>query len=207
MKLYHYSAQKHAVLKTKRITQPHTPESLKVLERQAHDMYSIGTYIDHISFFFDPIPSMLVSKLFGMKHRAWFKGNVLYEHVVEVDSLRRPFNYDVVETPTELTILDETVWAHDNIDFFRQYMRCSARRKLTSGEQGNDYTAFAAQVEKYQGTTEHYFRAAAKRHDWDENRIKYAASVPHAMIYPIAGKIHHQSVNRITVGSDKRTPV
>lgn len=204
MLLYHYSKERYSSLKTKRLTQKFTTGELRRIEQRSKDREYVGQYIDHISFFFDPIPSKLVSGLFGKDHSVWVEGTVLYEYVINLKDVEGFLAYEVVESPLEVEILTALEWDYANPDFAKQYFKDRAVRSLANGETGFHITGLIGQYKKYSGKISDYITRAVRHPDFQENRLKYAAGVPHLMLYPNGGKVHYRGVNRIVIGKESR---
>lgn len=207
MLLYHYSKNRYDRLETRRLTQSHTPSELKEISYWTDQFNRIGDYIDHISFFFDPIPSKLLPNIFPSDHATWFKRNDLYEYVIDTDDLEHPFAYDIVETPKEQQILDSTEWIPDSLEFTTKYIRDQEERKRKNGEVGTDLSTFLKQIRLYKGKTKDFYVKAARRGDRKHNEYKYASGVPHVMLYPNDGFVEFRTINRVTIGYDRRTEV
>jgi hypothetical protein len=204
MLLYHYGPgnTKYNTLLTKRLSDKKlSKEEIKEAEDLARLTSRLGPYIDHISFFMDPIPFDIIGDLFkDSNHHVWFNSNTLYEYRVDFLSLEKNIKYEVVETPNDVKILDATNWI-DTDDFFYDYMLKKYKRKRNDGEVGKFRLFLEDQVKKYQGTIRDYYLKAVKRKDFKEgNDKKYAANVPHLMLYPSNGEIMYQSSRQITIG-------
>lgn len=205
MNLYHYSKEQHDTLKTKRASGKATPEEIIKSEKSAQRILMPGTaYVDHISFFFDPIPSEILGNLYGKGHPAWFEGNELYEYVVRIDSLPEKLLYEVVESEREVAALDKFVkdhnWVDDDPVLLRKWFAFILREKVKWGEYGNDRSKLALQAKKNAGNLSTNFLKAVQRDDFKENFTKYAASVPHLMCYPATGMIQYELMNLVVIG-------
>lgn len=205
MLLYHYSKERYDVLKTRRLSHTFSASELVKIKKRTEFTSSVGMYIDHISFFFDPIPSALLGDIFDKDHSAWFPGSKLYEYVIDSKELSNLVAYDVVETPEELVVFDRVDWPDNDPAFARQYFRDRARRTRHNRTNGTRYLDLLEQIRKYQGTTKEHYRKAVLRDDWYENRLKYAANVPHLMVYPKGGEVSYFEIRELTIGSDERS--
>ena len=205
--LYHYSSERYDILKTKRLTTSFTDDELKGIEKETKQFNTISDYIDHISLLFDPIPSKLLPTIFPDDHHIWFKDSVVYEYIVDIDDIERPFAYEVAESPEDVRQIDNTDWTNDSVEFTAKYTRKQQKRKRKTGEVGTDFNTFLKQVNKYKGTTEAAYEKAPTSKDWNLNLYKYAATVPHIMIYPKNGLIKFRSINKVIIGSDNRTEI
>lgn len=202
LKIYHYSAaagqEPFKDLQTKALSQKLSPNTLKEEREVAKEFHKVGAYCDHISFFFDPVPLDIIGELFGPWHHTWKPGNELYQYTVDVSTIADcPF--EAVETPAALELLEKTVWRDDEefkIDFFKR--RLELQESL--GEVGYTNAALRKVILRFKGSTREAYLKARKRGDWEENKTKYAASVPHLMIYPLNGIIRYEQVDVVKVG-------
>lgn len=210
MKLYHYSIAPHKTLLSKRKSGTATPDEINKAEKNAVKYHELSPYVDHISLFFDPIPSSLIGKLFGGDHSTWVDGKVLYEHVVDTNVLDRDILYRVAESYKKTKFFDDFViqnnWVDDDPDLLMKYILEEKRLMLLWGELGKGLPMLLRQIPLFQNKTTQAFRTAVKRNDFDENRMKYAANVPHLMVYPKSGKIRVESISVVTIGDDRRVP-
>lgn len=220
MKLYHYSSNLYNVLLSRKaatgafrqapgttlpgdvLTEAKYRDSLEKAKK-----FSLpGSYYDHISFFFDPIPSAMIGKLFENNHHTWFNGNKLFEHVIDTRDIPKGFIYDVVETPAAQEQLNATEWV-DTDEFFAAFMKERKVIKQALGELGRGQVELDRQIKRFQGSTEKFYRLAKNLPDWELHRTKYAANVPHVMIYADNGRIPVREINQLIIGSDRRDPV
>lgn len=197
MNLYHYSAEQYPVLKTRRKLGLQPP-------KQVRD----SSYLDHISFFFDPIPSKTLSLIFGKNHPFWFEGNVIYEHVVDVSDLDKDVRFHVVESKQRTELLDqfaeENNWVKDDPALLAKWLILERRKNIEWGEIGYSRAGLEKQIKQHVGGTELAYIAASSRDDFEHGRNKYAASVPHLMIYPRSGEIPVRKVFKLKIGDDHR---
>lgn len=183
MKLYHYSKEKYSILKTKSL----------VNGEQKGELIS---YNNHISFFFEPVPLDIVGKIFGPTHNVWAPGNRLYEHIVETRSLKK-FFYKLVESPekTELRY-------NDSISVEEYHKRLAIINKELNYE-GTTIAELEKACTRLKGTTRSYFKLLPERRDFEEIRDKYAATVPHLMIYLEDRQLTPISIKEVVVKGEK----
>ena len=186
MKLYHYSSGKYQSLTTLE------KRGQKYESKLPHHAYLPGRYDQSISFFFDPIPFTLLSSIYGKDHPVWFPGNKLFQYLVESDDIG-DFKYHIVESPekTELIIDDEVTTE----DYLRIYPKI-AKKKLYLGKGSSELTRGS---KPFINKTQQYFINAPKIKGWIEQSNKYAAYVPHVMIYPSSGEIDYEEVSSIKI--------
>lgn len=210
MRLYHYSVSRYQQLLTRR-TQGATAKEIEESEAKAKRFNSVGPYIDHISFFFDPIPSRIMGKIYGPTHEFWHPGNRIIEHVVETDMLDGHILFDMVETPFRDAFFDEFVkihkWDKDDPELLRLYLTGLEEAKRANGEIGAGISNLNRQIKRFVGRTEKAIVAASQDPDFDSFKNKYAANVPHVMIYPQSGRITVHAVNSLTIGSSTRKKI
>lgn len=207
MKLYHYHSTPLDSLLTKRKQGILEPQEITITEEEATRLQLPGAYIDHISFFIDPIPAKLLGELFGDFHQYWFTGNTIIEHVVDTDDLEAQITYRIVETPDKLQYLDSLDIADDHSDWLQEYYIGLNKIQAQNGELGTMRSGLEKQIERFVGRTDFFYQEARKRPDWEENKSKYAACVPHVMLYPAQGMIPVRERYRITIGDDTRIPI
>jgi hypothetical protein len=205
LNLYHYSANAFDVIKSKRAQGTATPEEIKKAEEQARRILMPGaTYVDSISFFFEPIPSEIMHQIYGEGHPVWFEGNKLYEYEVKMDLLPQRILYEVVESERELVALDKFVkdhnWVEDDPVLLKKWFAFILNEKLKWGEYGNDRSKLFLQAKKNSGNLTTNFLKAAQREDFKDNFRKYAASVPHLMMYPEDGTVRYEIMSLVTIG-------
>ena len=204
--LYHYSAEPHWQLMTRRKLGIPKEEIVKA-EAHAKKLGLEGAYVDHISFFFDPIPTKLLPQIYGDQHRAWAKGTRLYEHTVDVSTLDSQILYRVVESAACTKLAYGFPWpAHDDLETLLRFLAMTDKLQRKNGELGIDRKELERQILVHKGHTTANFILASERTDFNDGREKYAANVPHLMIYPTSGEIKVDTISAITMGSSTRTP-
>lgn len=206
MEIYHYSKRLYKVLLTAEKSGTITGKDLKEEAEWAKEHHRPESYARHISFFIDPVPLDIIGKLFKGENDFWFDENEVYEYVVETSFLDDNILFSLVESPTDVEDLDNTRWI-DTPEFKKEYIRTNEAEKRKSGETGNGIVNLDKQIIKYKGKTREFFIKASKRSDFKDNVLKYAASVPHLMLYPKSGAIKILSVNKVKIGSENRRPI
>lgn len=206
MKLYHYSKDLYTILKNRlKIGSSTDKEDLEQKEWNKKTN-GPGVYNGSISFFIDPLPLELLGRIYGKGHHTWFDGNELYEYVIDTDALDKDITYSVVETPMAVKMLDETEWV-DTDEFLIEYKKKLNALKVSAGETGNSRSKLETELSKYKDKTRSFYLEASRRSDFKEHFDKYAANVPHVMLYPDSGAISIESVNMVKVGSNSRRPI
>ena len=197
--LYHYSDKTLDPLKTREAQGFVTsPEALKEeLELKQYTAYP-GLYNQQISFFIDPIPRDLPDKFDG-RHRFWKSGKTLYEHEVVVNSAISPLalvKFMLVEAPWRQKFMDQTDFNNEH-DARNYHLKCAAMR-VHLGEQGQGVSDLIKVIEKYKGTCNQHFGQYRDDPYYETDILpKYAAMVPHLMLYPKDGIIPVHQIRRI----------
>ena len=202
MKLYHYSSAHYDQLQSRRVTGLPMLPGMRVSD----------DYLDHISVFFDPIPSKLMPEIFYKGHPFWFKGHVIYEHVVEVADLEDEFNFRMVESDRRTELLDkfseEHNWEDDDPKILAKWKVEELKMQRKYHEIGFDKASLIALIKTLpRDVTKYGYLKARSRDDFDLGYNKYAANVPHLMLYVRAGIIPVKEVFELTIGSDHRKKV
>lgn len=208
--IYHYSKELYRDLLTPRRAGV-SPDKIKAAVKQKKEYGLEGAYVDHISFFFDPIPSKTLASLFSPDHAVWFEGSKLIEYVVDVDQFEKDVLYRVVESKRKTAFMDKFVeennWVEDNPKLLRKYLRELDILQREWGELASDLGLLKKQIREHSGKTEKFYKEASLRSDFEEGRKKYAANVPHLMIYPKSGRVRYLETNEVIIGSDARKPI
>lgn len=203
MLLYHYANTAFPVLKTRAAQGGLLTSDVQNGEEEAAFRRDVGPYYDHVSLFLEPAPLDILGDLFKkVHHSVWVNGATVYEHVI--DSAKLPvFKYNLVETPSDIAFMNEH-WPEDvelSDEDKKQYFATRAAAKLKSGECGVGNAAFERSARAFVGMT----RAAyikATQHASEEDLMRYATNVPHAMLYPKGGVMHLiQPARAVVIGS------
>lgn len=205
--LYHYSTSLYNTLKTKATSGVLERREVLLERKRANKSIEKLAYCDHISFFFEPIPSKLLSELFT-EHPFWFKGNKIYEYIIEIKSLKNKIDYHVVESENKTLLYDNFVfennWIEDDVILLDKYIQLENKMLYEWKEKGDSLKELMIQAKKHQGIIELAYKKAVNRYDFEENKNKYAANVPHIMLYPLNGEIIPLRIKELIIGSDKR---
>ena len=101
----------------------------------------------------------------------------------------------------------ENDWTTDDPAILKKWLKLADMMQREWGELGNDPKILRNQIQLNSGKILEYYKAAVLDEDFEYNKMKYAANVPHLMLYPIDGEVKFDHVNSLVMGSDKRTPV
>lgn len=189
MLLYHYSKAPLGELRTSESRGVVTPEQRqRGLELVKH--YSeVAPYYQHISFFFDAIPADILGTLFAKHPEAvWRTGDAYYEHVIDTKDIEE-FKYRIVET----SVVDDDgiEWPGDDASPIKKqaYFAELYEHNLKAGYIGfNNYT-LERTAKRFVGNTRNAFIHATQNPFTADSLKKYAADVPHLMLYPAGGSI------------------
>lgn len=210
MYLYHYSKERYPTLLTKRRAGA-TIDEIRKSEKDQDRYRLVGAYVDHISFFFDPIPSKTVADIFGSNHHTWYKGNTLFEYVIDVDQFNLDVGYSVVESRNKTAFMDAFIkehnWVDDDPALLALYLKQANKLAIDWGEDGRSLTGLKRQITLNVGKTKQAYIEASKRADFEEGRNRYATNVPHVMAYPATGEATYCMLNKVTIGNDARASV
>lgn len=159
-------------------------------------------YNKHISLFMEPIPRDLASIL-QHKHTFWRKGVVLIEHVIDSKDIPADIYYYLTETPEKTNLLYVTQdWSKvtQTNDLREQYIaeiNTMETRKLYRGRGRNNLVMAARNFMSGIGKYYKQMLDLHIKHPEDKLMDKYAACVPHVMIYPNMAPIKVSEVNEI----------
>lgn len=196
LELYHYALSEYSVLKTSALISP--PNKAMIFEgRKDVELRKMpGPYYDHISFFFERPPLDKMSSVFGNDHPFWYPGNKVYEHVVKIDLLPK-IKYLITESPAinDFFYSKESDKLTDE-EFYNEVYRI----RVTNLEIGDSVIDLKKVIERLKGETLKNYLRLRTRPNFADIRKKYAATVPHVMLYPERGTVSVSKVNSVTIG-------
>lgn len=196
MRLYHYSQVKRDVLKTLRMSGSEIVVSDRFDPYQPLTAYHPGAYVDHISFFLERPPIENLGAVFKEGHSVWYKGSVVFEHVIETRDDNK-FKYVVVETPERTDHYyddsyddsDDMAWHADELKILKKF-----------GYIGGGSSQLERATDHLHGETLRAYQKLRGRPNFEQIRLKYAATVPHVMLYPDSGEVAVREVTKLKVG-------
>ena len=159
-------------------------------------------YNRNISLFLEPLP-LNVAEIFNNTHSFYRSGLTLVEHVVDSNAIPLDILYSLTESPEKVALLyGSQKWYEGMPD----ELIASNKKEIKDMEEAKGYIGqgrmnMIKACRSVPKGIEKYFRKAAKLNEkFPEDKIneKYAACVPHLMIYP-EGKINVQSTKSITL--------
>lgn len=204
MKLYHYSTEPLKILLTRR-EQGVSDEQISEAETKAKKLGLPLPYIDHISFFLEPIPKETIAGIFKNQHPFWKAGAEIYEHVIDTASIPSQSQYMVVETPVIDKYTDQFDWSVTDLTVRSKYFIAMHKEMKRLGLLGAGIPKMVKQLTPYLGKTEGYYIKARMAKGADMTKTQYAAGVPHLMVYPIGGRVKVEQVSKIKLGSTQPT--
>lgn len=181
MLLYHYSKEQYDHLLTREA------QGLKSSVQEEK------SYSKHISFFFERPPLDIIGDIFGDGHHTWVNGNKLYEYIVDTSDIGK-FEYSIVEFPEKTAILYDT--SLTDAQYYSQIEKVTKEK----GYKGSGSRDLEKAVHPLLGTTRAAYANMRRHPNFEELKKKYAATVPHVMIYPKSGQIDYRRVSQVTVG-------
>lgn len=186
MKLYHYSKERFSRLETKGYQE--TGHGSKGLS------FTNLPYNCHISFFTEPLSLGVVSAAFNGEHAFWKPGAVLYRHEVNVKDCF-PGIFKIVESE-EIT----NYYYDDSIDLDAAAWDEFVLKNLVKlGYIGKKEVELNRAIDKLKGATDRAYRKLPERPNYESLKGKYAATVPHVMLYPENGYVNVSSSMKVTI--------
>lgn len=149
---------------------------------------------EHISFFVEPPPLDIMGSIYGPDHPVWFPGSILYEHKVDLH-LEPAFKYHFVETPERTALLYDRDVSDE--EFFKKVNENAEKLHYI----GESISEFEIPYKKFKGTTRQFFLDAPDHNNWQEIKDKYAATVPHVMVYPSDGNMKVSQVRKVQINN------
>ena len=196
--LYHYSENPRKQLMTVRA------QGVEVGAYEKYDewnkvTHAAGSYVDHISVFFMRIPLTTIHTHYPKDHKSWFKGNVMHEHLVLLEKLP-DMPYQFTETLMHKRLL-ATFPVHDYTEeqliAFKRRLYAAQRK---AGEIGITHKGLVKKLNELEHTVYAAYAQLKNIPAWDDNEYKYAAHIPHLLLYPPLGIIKPSIVRKITIG-------
>ena len=192
IKLYHYSKEKFNILKTLEKQGKVTKEDIKKATTQTIGTIRPGYYYQHISFFLIPVDVVKIGKIYGNDHLVWHPGSKLTEHTVLLDDLGE-FKYEFVETP------EKTKLYYDDSISIQEYHRLVNKLNVSKKYIGNSKDDFTEAFDSLITQIKPAYDIVKSRPNWDLIKEKYAATIPHVMIYPKSGTVEVSKSKQISI--------
>ncbi len=197
--LYHYGLTPYKNIFTidqliKRNIKNYSQEEIENMKRRSLWKKELFPYTEHISLFFDRIPFDLVVKEF-YKNPVYQKGNVIYEHQIDVSDINDIKGFEIVESPVKTFLLPlfpeneklQSMW-WNSLNFINKMQ----------GNRGKTKEMLIRAIERYKGKTEYYFNEIVKSKNFSDNhRSMYAPGVPHLFLYVESGMLTPFKIEKI----------
>ena len=197
--LFHYSDKLFHHIKSLRAQGHLTPVQIREAEKLAKGTI-LPPYIDNISFFIDPLHLSAMPGYYDDKHTFYKHGKELFEYEVDTADLGE-LTYHLVESPEKTAMLyDPSV---DDAEFYAKMDEYNKSLKYI----GNNVNDLDEVINKFKGTIDGYFHKVRSYPDFEKNLTKYAACVPHLMIYPKSGVVKYRQIHSVIMGDDHRWKV
>lgn len=194
--LYHYASASKGLFKSLQ-TERHRLKNTKE---------DFPSYLDHVSFMFERPPFEKIAMLYqkkGHTHPFWYMGHRLNEYIVDLDQFKttKDIFYKIVETP------EQTKLYYDDSVSVSVYQRELNKLIEQYGYEGNtihDLKKAWLNLKSRMPNNwmlEHY-ATLMKTTNFDDNKNKYAPTVPHLMFYTAEGVIPYKATNSVTIGGN-----
>lgn len=214
---YHYSVEEYDELKSKvaqgKGTIPNLPRLANVLGKMegpvARRLDQLGLlnkreYNRSISLFLEKIP-LDIASIYGNAHKFWISGLELYEHAVVFENIPGNIVYKLTESPKKVELLYEKQdWTkvEGNPQLLEKYLKEIKDMETKYGYAGEGIDNMLKSCRPFKrDIRKRMERAYELALEYPEDKIleKYAACVPHLMIYPGYRPIKVSSVKKITL--------
>lgn len=199
MLLYHYNTKRLPILASQFARGVND-----VTVDNGEDMKSPFYYGKNLSFFFEPIPDN-IGTILHQEHHFWKRGQVVYEHIIDLNQLPENVPYRIVETYAKTKLMyEEQPWDMVSI---KPELRDEFMEEIRQLEEENGYIGFGREKLREVLSTLPYdivkdykdLYKRSKKHPEDKLLEKYGATVPHLMAYVAEHKIKPQSVIKRTL--------
>lgn len=199
MDFYHYSTERFNILETRMHRGVANADEIERAKFSADIVGDIGSYLDHISLFLDPIPLEILPDLFEGKNAFYQKGVRVYEYVIRLPDDAN-MRWALQETPEINTYSDDWDWSSLSREKRREYIRKINAEMTRRGLQGVGTTKLMKAIKPFCGRTEEFFKLA-RQSPWANDTVaQYAAEVPHLMVYPTDGTLKISKTIRKVMG-------
>lgn len=199
--VYHYSFNQYPTLKTLEIQglQQDTYADYTAYAKQVGD---VGAYHQHISVFLEPVPDD-IHTFYPLDHPVWAQNTELYQHKIVLSSAF-PGKYKFTETPMHQKAARELPTHYSDADLLK-FKQQLYRKQRVSNEIGDSYGKCRQKAIQLLGNVglRKWYEALAHSPNRYESQYKYAANIPHLMLYPEDGEIPVQSSVKVVIGKTK----
>lgn len=217
MKFYHYAFEEFPDLRS-RIAQgkgklfilDRMPELLDNLQGSlAKQLDKVGFkdewgYERSISLFIEPIP-LDIASIYKDEHELWKTGLEFVQYEIDLYKLPSGIPWRLCESPEKTKLLYEIQdWeaAEKNKDLIPKYLKEIKDKEEAMGYIGHGRESLEKICKSFNRKTRQYMERAAYialQYPEDGGFKKYAACVPHVMIYPGHKPVEYSSLKRIVL--------
>ncbi len=198
--LYHYSDKLFHHIKSLRAQGHLTDVQIREAEKSAKGTI-LPPYVDNISFFIDPLHLSKMPDYYNDSHPFYKHGKECFEYEVDTADLDDSITYHLVESPEKTAMVyDPSI---DDAEYYKRMDEYHRELKYI----GNNVNDLDEVINKFKGTIDGYFAKVRSYPDFEKFKNKYAACVPHLMLYPKSGQVKYRSVHSVIMGTDERWKV
>lgn len=174
MLFYHYSTQRFNQLISK------AKQNNEIVDEPLN-------YANHVSLFIEPLP-IIVAHIFENTHKFYRSGLELYEHVIDSNALPIQVPFYITETPEKTELLYEKQKWEEGMSkaLITEYKKQIDDMEKQKGYKGVGRNNLVQTAKKVPRGIKNYFSNAyelQKKNPDDGIESKYAACVPHVMVY------------------------
>lgn len=162
------------------------------------------SYERSISLFLEPVP-LDIASIYQDQHEFWQSGRELVQYEIDISDLPEGIAWRLVESPEKTRLLYEKQdWeaAMEDKTLVAKYVKEVKDKEKAMGYIGHGHDSLRKVANKFNRNTKHYMKEAVKialKYPEDGGFKKYAASVPHLMIYPGYKPINYQATKTIVL--------
>ena len=197
VKLYHYSATQYPVLQTVENRQVDTHNYSKYLA-YAKQTGDIGGYHQHLSFFIEPVP-VDIWRFYPTDHPVWAKGTKLFLHHIYLEDAF-PGGYKFTETPLHQKRVKGLPDELSDAELIA-FKKALYKEQYNEGEMGTSFIQCATKIrELTKNGMYHWYLKLKNSVNYEEVKYKYAANIPHLMMYPASGQVPVMFSTPIVIG-------
>ena len=197
MYIYHYSTKRFDKILTRALQGVVSKEDLEKSRQKSYR--SPGGYHDHVSFFIDRPPLDILPDLFKGAHPFWTDGKLLYEYKVKVETLPSNVIYDIVETPSVISKINDIDWDKASDEEIKNWHKSKDAHLRSIKERGVGIGNLMSAMKPYVGKTRQAYIDARRSAYAESTKTMYAAGVPHLMLY-VNDPIKTESITQVRVG-------
>ena len=193
--LYHYSLERYDRLLS--LEAQGGDVDLKLENMRAEFRHTTNRYSEKINFLFAPAPLDKIAGYYNGENPFWTSGAKLYEYRVRIKNLD-----DMPGTLSEelwhTALLNAVEW-YDDKDRRAEWFSAIAILRKMQGSIITNNRDLVTQAERYAPLTASQYSLMQSNPEWDDVKLKYAATVPHVALAPPDGIIVYDIIREVTV--------